>query len=92
MCYVCEIDNQTVIRDGSITCSADTAFADQFRCELRDAARREFNFWLQQRGVTVVLDPEQLAVYDELFMMGARCAVRILEQHELVKMLEERER
>ena len=89
MCYVCVIDSGTQYT-GSMITPADTAFADQFAVEFRDLARQDLHRWLAERNIGLVVSEEELAAYDQAFLLGAQVCLRLLNHHDLIKMLDER--
>lgn len=89
MCYVCIIDDG-IEYEGTLQTPQDTAFADQFKMEFRDLARHDFSHWLADNHMAIVITEEQLATYDALFMLACKATLRLLNNHDLAMMLDER--
>lgn len=61
------------------------AWADQFRMEFRDEARRLYSEALAASGIRLVVDEEDLRKLDTLFEVGGDAMVIVLARHGAMK-------
>lgn len=64
------------------------AWADQFRAEFRDEARRIYSEALAANGITLALDQETLAKLDTMFEIGGDAMAIVLANHGAIKKAE----